>query len=387
MVELNKNQLQKKLIKILYLRSPRTIPEISKKLNKTIPTVTALIDDLQKEGIVQEDGVGDSSGGRKPILYGLNPDAGYIMAINIKSNYFHLAIFNLKNKQIFESEHYPFNLYQNPDTDAIIQNTKQLIASSKIDSSKIIGIGVCFPGLVDSKKGINYSYFHSEKPIRTIFEEKFKLPVFIENDTRVITLAEYRFGMARNKKNIITVYYDKGIGMGMIFNGEVYHGKSGFTGELGHVQIRPGGELCYCGKQGCLETLASGSALIKQAIEGIKQGKITQLSNYSSDKIDINLLIDTAIKGDEFCLDLLAKASDEMGRGLAILIHLLNPEMIIIGGRVSRAGKFILAPIQHAINKYTLAKINDDVQVEVSQLGENAIFLGTVSMVMDNILA
>ena len=255
--------------------------------------------------------------------------------------------------------------------------------------NKLLGAGISTPGLVNSKTGINYTYFKTEDSnLAAEFEKIIGVPVFIENDTRVMTVGEYRFGQAKGKKNMLCINYDNGIGLGLVLNGELYYGKSGFAGEFGHIQVKPNGALCHCGKQGCLETVSSGQYILNEAREAIKMGLPTQLSNIASKKkkIDLGDIVDAVHLGDEFSINLLSAAADEMGRGLAILVHLLNPEIIIINGKMAEVGKYIQNPLQHAINKYCLVSIHDDVMVSISKLGDKSIFMGLVSTVVEKCL-
>ncbi len=146
------------------------------------------------------------------------------------------------------------------------------INESGIDESKLLGIGIALPGLIDLHTGLSYSYLQSEIPATKQFEEIFRHPVFVENDTKVMALGELAFGAAKEKQNVLCLNIGSGIGLGMILNGKLYKGNSGYSGEFGHIQVEPEGQLCYCGKIGCLETVASGTTMIQRAREEIAGG-------------------------------------------------------------------------------------------------------------------
>jgi predicted NBD/HSP70 family sugar kinase len=174
----------------------------------------------------------------------------------------------------------------------------------------------------------------------------------------------------------------------MILNGKLYKGNSGFSGEFGHIQVDPDGQLCYCGKIGCLETLASGTTMIKRARKEIADGATTVINSMVGGdltKINIETVLKAAQHGDQFAISLLASIGEHLGRGIAVLIHLFNPELIIIGGELTKADNYIIDPIQQNLNKFTIAKIRRDAQIITSNLGQNAGLMGTVALVMNKV--
>jgi N-acetylglucosamine repressor len=383
-----KANLKNKILKFLYYKGPKSIPEISRRIAKTVPTTALLIESLLKERHILEQGSGDSSGGRKPNLYAINPTENYVFVGNFKQTTYELGIFNLNNELVSKLAHFSYNILID-NVDEILKNIGNYLKRNSQYKKKLLGAGIGMPGLINSKNGVNESYFKlPSSNLVDVFSKVIGVPVFIENDTRVMTVGEYRFGQAKGKKNIICVNYDKGIGIGFIFNGEVYHGKTGYAGEFGHMQIIPKGTLCYCGKQGCLETVASGRFILNEVMTAVKDGIPSQLTKILADKNkpDIDDLLKAVRLGDEFAINLISNASAELGRGLAMLVHLLNPEIIIIGGKLAEAGKYIQNPVQHALDKYTLASIHDDVIVSISKLGDKAIFMGLISTVVEKCL-
>jgi predicted NBD/HSP70 family sugar kinase len=176
--------------------------------------------------------------------------------------------------------------------------------------------------------------------------------------------------------------------MGMILNGNLYHGNSGFAGEFGHIRIVEDGLLCHCGKRGCLETVASGQTLERMAREEIADGKVSNLLSMvdgNLEKITAKLVIQAALQGDQFSIDLLSVIGEDLGKGLSILIHLFNPEAIIIGGEMAKADHYIIDPVKQALNKYTIADIKNDTVILASKLREKAAVLGATALVMENI--
>jgi predicted NBD/HSP70 family sugar kinase len=247
------------------------------------------------------------------------------------------------------------------------------------------------PGLEGLKEGRNYTYLLTPEgsvSLQQVLESKFKKPVFLQNDVNAATLAEYRFGLARSRRDVLVISMDWGIGIGMILDGKLRTGTSGFAGEFGHIPLVEDGVLCYCGKRGCLETVASGNALARLAAMGIKSGQSTQLHNFSgrdTDQLEPKVVIDAAHNGDQYAINILSEIGLNLGKGIAILIQLFNPELIILGGKMAEAKHYITVPIQQSINTYCMTQLREKTSLAMSTLGAHAGILGAVATVMENI--
>jgi len=386
-----KKYFQKKsILNFLYSRGSLSNPEICKLANMSSPSIHKLLNELKKEGLVQEEGIGHAIGGRRPNIFGLNPDARVVIGISIGQNFSEVAIFNLRN-EIQQEVH----IYETPleNSQAFVNGLYtyciRLLNKAKISEEKILGVGIGISGLTDPSTGKSYSWLnYSSKTVKELFEERFGKPVFVDNDARVMAMGEYVFGSASDKNNVLCLNIGAGIGMGMILNGMVYHGNSGFAGEFGHIKVQEEGELCICGKRGCLETVASGAALVRRAIEEMGAGmtsKIPELTNNEISEINSRTIIEAARQGDQLAIDLLAEIGEYLGKGLATLIHIFNPEAIILGGDMARADQFIIDSIQQTLNKYTIYSIKKDTAIMASSLGEKAAVMGAMAMVMNNI--
>jgi N-acetylglucosamine repressor len=186
----------------------------------------------------------------------------------------------------------------------------------------------------------------------------------------------------------LVITMDWGIGIGMIMDGKLRTGTSGFAGEFGHIPMVEDGVLCYCGKRGCLETVASGNALVRLAIAGIQSGQSTQLHHFSgqeTDWIEPKVIIEAAHQGDQYAINILSEVGLNLGKGIAVLIQLFNPELIILGGKMAAAKQYITIPIQQSINTYCMTQLREKTSVAMSTLGPNAGILGAVATVMENI--
>src|ERR1035437_9231070 len=301
-----------------------------------------------------------------------------------------ISILNL-SRQIVSSDGIIVSELENDENivEKIFQKAKELIANAGIDYRKLIGVGVAFPGLIDAKSGMSQTYKNfSDRPLSKFFEDKFDLPVFVENDARVMALGESYFGLAQGKENVLCLNIGAGIGLGMILNGKLYRGNSGFAGEFGHFEVEPEGKLCICGKRGCLETVASGSAIAKRAQIDMTNGMISilaRLTDENPERIDAETVVKAAQLEDQYAIGLLSEMGEQLGKGIAVLINIFNPEMIILGGKIGMAENYIIDPLQLSLNKYAISRIKRDCQIVTSKLREKSALLGAFALVIDKI--
>jgi len=388
--DLKKFRQQSFIIEYLYSNGRASNPELAKLTNMSSPTINKLLSELVALGVVQELGQGDSIGGRRPNLYGINPNAKYIVSIDIDCRMINMGVFNLQNEAVSGIITY-FDDIKNKKLvfEGIFKRLDTLLEGLNFKTNQFLGIGISLPGLIDTKTGKTYSDLLIDgMSLEEAFKNRYQLPAFTGNDSRMMALGEQAFGAARNKENALCINICDGIGMGIIVNGKIYKGKSGFAGELGHINVVDDGVLCTCGKKGCLETVASGSALVLHAQQGIADGKqslIAEMVSNDLDAIRVSTIIEALENGDAFAIELISQAGAYLGKGLAGLIHIFNPETVIIGGKVAGAKHFLLDPIQQSLNKYTIHRIKQDTEIIVSTLEGKVKLLGVVAMVMDTL--
>ncbi|MGE0089334.1 MAG: ROK family protein [Bacteroidales bacterium] len=381
--------LKMQIIELFYKDGQKAISDLCEVTNNSIPTLTAVLNELAESGWIKNYGVGESKGGRRPTMYGLNSDAGYIVGIELSRDFTRMCVFNLAN----ECLHIPVEISEGLDTIKDIlpllkYETAKLLEQTGILNEQVMGYGITIPGLIDIRQGISYSYPQlGSDNLNTIFSNLLERPSFVEHDTKSMVLGEAWFGQAKKMANVLFLNIGSCIGMGIIINGKLYHGHSGFSGEFGHIQMIPKGELCYCGRIGCLETVASGNALVKKAITQIKQGKhslLTKIVNGNYEEIKLSTIIKAMQHGDQFSLELLEEAGDYIARGISTLLHLFNPEAIIIGGDMAEAGDLLLNILQQKLNKYVMVQIKKDSKLILSDLHQTAGLLGAIPVVMSN---
>lgn len=373
------------LIKGLYYSKAASLNDLSIYTGRSIPYVTKGIADLIKLGNVKEVGIRASSGGRKPATYSLIADTGFIISVAMNQFLTRIVIVNMSNEFVGEVQEFELKLNDNKDAiHSLIACIRAVVVNSGLPKAKFLATGITMPGFIDAFLGNNLSFLKSpEETLVTYIAKQVELPVFIENDSTAIALAEQKFGLPIARNNSMIINLGWGVGLGMIINKEIFKGHSGFAGEFSHLPLHKNGKLCSCGKQGCLETEASLLAIEAKAVEGLKQGEISSLVKY--DVISADNIIAEALKGDAFAVKIISEAAYFIGQGLAILLHLMNPESIILSGKGSVIGKLWLSPIQQAMNEHCIPHLTTYTQLAVSNLGNNAQLLGGVTMVIENL--
>jgi predicted NBD/HSP70 family sugar kinase len=265
-----------------------------------------------------------------------------------------------------------------------------LLQEAGVPANAWLGVGVSMTGLVSAKDGRNHTYFAggAHLSLKDDLASYFGKPVYVQNDVKSAALAEYRFGLAKDQSNALVLSMDWGLGLGIIMDGKLRRGADGFAGEFGHIPLMEYGLLCHCGKTGCLETVASGLALSREALQGLRAGQRTLLREQfapDANRIPLEAMVRAAVQGDQFSIQLLADCGRHLGKGIAILIQLLNPSRIVLTGEIAKADQYITVPLQQAINTHCMSQLSQSVRIELSQLGNQARLLGAVATVIEHV--
>jgi predicted NBD/HSP70 family sugar kinase len=381
--------LRNKILRELYYEDNLSCVDLSKRIHKSFPITADLIEELQEANLLIENGYAPSTGGRRPITYTIQKDVMFLVSVAMDQFVTKIAIMDMQNNFVLPIKKIELPLAGNARAaDLLEEAITAIIASSGIAKEKFIGIGIGMPGFVNVKKGVNYSYLQllNNKSITRHIGEKTGIPVFIDNDSSLIALAEFYFGAARGATNAMVVNIGWGIGLGMILNGELFRGNDGFAGEFSHIPLFLNGKSCWCGKVGCLETETSLSLIIENARQERKSERLLKLQTLATADIEsaFGCIIKAVQDGDQAAVALFSKAGFNIGKGVAVLIHILNPKKIILSGRGSAAGQVWLAPIQQALNEHSIPRLLQSVEIEMSQLGIHAELIGAAALVMEN---
>ncbi|WP_241674741.1 ROK family protein [Paenibacillus luteus] len=344
--------------------APLSRAQISEKTGLNKATVSSLVQDLIDSHLVIENGPGQSSGGRKPVMLLFNGTAGYAVGIDLGVNYIRGLLVDLEGNVIAE---YQSSLKQQHAEQALAQLTaciEQLIEQAPESPYGVVGIGVGVPGIVDDKGTILFApnLKWRQVALQEQLEATFNIPVTIDNEANAGAQGEQKYGAGRGIPNQIYVSVGIGIGTGIILNKELYKGASGFSGELGHLSIEYDGKPCSCGNRGCWELYASENALLERA---------EQLGFENLEE-----LLLAAAQGDERVISLIRSIGDYLGAGIANIVNVFNPNVVIIGNRMSRAAEWLKPAVQAAVDQRTLPYHREHLQILFAELQDQSAVRG-----------
>lgn len=382
--------LRTDVIKHLYYSKMLTLNELSHRTHKSLPLITSVVNDLVADGYVLEHGLAPSTGGRRALTFLLNKEKQrYTVAVAMDQLVTQVQIYDLLNQVQTEPELLKLTLKDSPEvTAALITFLKDYISRSGIPVAQILGVGIGMPGFVNAEQGVNHIFFkvNGDGNLKKYLSKELGLPVFIDNDSSIIALAELKFGAGKDLKDVMVVNIGWGIGLGMVINGSLFRGHSGYAGEFSHIPLSQSNKLCSCGKRGCLEVDTSLLVLVERAKSQIADGVSSSLEHLFQDssKLPGDHFLEAAKAGDPLAVSILADAAFLIGKGLATLIHIINPKLIVLSGRGATAGKILMAPIQQAIHEFCIPRLAEHTDIKVSELVTDAGLLGAATLVVEN---
>ena len=353
--------------------------DIARQTGLSPATVTSISAKLISQGLVLEKSAGDSSGGRPPILLVINPKGGYVVGIKLTETHAVCALTDLEAMIIAKSSmqlsgHEPVQVVED-----LARMVLSFIREQKIAKKQLLGVGVGLAGIIDAEDGIlrqSPIYGWDNIPLRDMLQSKLHIPVYIENDVNTLTLTERWFGHGQGVDNFLTVTVGRGVGLGIVTNGQFYRGQNGGAGEFGHITINPEGPLCACGKRGCLEAYVGDPGLIRSAQEAAAQGEL------SATVQNLDELLDLAQAGDGAAIRIFDQAGRILGLGIANLVNLFNPKKIIISGEGTREGDFLFVPMKESIQQNTMPGLFDPNTVQIAPWGDDAWARGAAGLVL-----
>lgn len=356
------------ILKTIRHYGPISRSEIAKR-NKISPTtVTAAVKELICQGLVYEDGVDVSTGGRKPVLVRFSSDSKFIIAVAITNSSIKIAEMNLEAKVRRQKVFPVYNLTGKLVIDYLLKSIGQFLEEYS-DLTKCIGISIISPGIINVDKGIIYENTKLKLkniPLKEMVEKQFKLKTWLENDANAIALSEKRFGAYRKFKNLIYITIGDGVGAGIIVNGSIFRGCRGGAGEIGHTSIDRNGIPCDCGNTGCLENYVSWPAICSKVLSSVAQGKHTmmlELVKGDINRITPSIFRDALKKDDQLAKEIMKDTAAYLATGMVNLVNLLNPDIIILGGKVAYDNHFLLSQVKKLVFQKALNILTDKLEI------------------------
>lgn len=360
--------------------------DIARSTGLTKTTVSSIVVDLMGEGLVEESGYGTSDGGKPPILLRAVDEARHYMGLDLAGSIFRGATLNLRG-EIKKRAHKPV---ENSDGETALSVVYELIDQLLTDSEvPVRGIGVGAPGLINPVQGVvrrSVNLDWRDLHLRELLEDRYNLPCYIANDCQAAALGEYTFGENNQTTDLAVVKVGRGIGSGIVMNGALFFGQGYGAGEIGHLVVVDGDEICACGNRGCLETMASTQAIIKQAKEIALNDPKSYLNQIaaSPEVITIIDVLEAFRAGDPNMQKIIIEAGRHLGAGMASLVSVLNVRHIVIAGSIARFGETLLEAIKGELVNRSMSIMAEDTEVYISSLGQEIVIKGAASLVLAN---
>jgi predicted NBD/HSP70 family sugar kinase len=353
--------------------------EIARRTGLSRSTVSSLVSDLQADGLVVERGepgaAHGTQGGRPPILLSFDASAGAAVGIDFGHSHLRVAVSDLSSRILAERA-VPLDTDHAAEQglDAAAELVAELLAEANLDEAQVIGAGMGLPGPILQEDGLvgSSAILPGWVGVRAVAEMRRRLdvPILVDNDANLGALAEAAFGAGQDASDLIYLKVASGIGAGLLLNGRLYRGTGGLAGELGHFLVDPNGLVCRCGNRGCLETLAATGALVEL------------LGRSHGDDMTVQRMLDLARAGDVGCRRVIADAGRAIGRAISMLINVLNPELVVVGGDLAAAGDLLLDGVRDSIARAALPSAAEAAEVVTGVLGERAQVLGAIALVI-----
>ncbi len=381
----------KNIFKILKIVSQeRKIPrkELAKRIDITPAGITKITKKLIDKGYIVEAEKGNSEGGRPPVMLELNPDKFYIIGIYYAPKEIKGVLMNL-NSEILHSE---VSVINSKNRETILDIGYEVIDKliSKAEGIKVLGIGVSLNGLVDSEKGISLfspHYHWRDVPLKEYLEVRYGCHIFIDNDVRMMAIAEKECGVGKESPSFVMLNLGKGIGAGIVINNKVFQGGSYSAGEIGHLRVREDGKrFCSCGKKGCLEAEVSTENILLKVEEEIEKEEVrTSLSEIKERKIRFDDICKGANNGDYYCIQIIEYIGKNLGKALGSVVNIINPELLVINGEINECKEILYPVIKLTVQKYSMYNAAKILQVKESQVNENGASIGAALVAYNEI--
>lgn len=380
---------RKTVIDILRMSAPINKAEIARRAGLSVPTVMKIVDEFDQNDLIRKVGKGESSAGKKPELLELVEDAYYIVGVDMGRSHIKVIVMDMAGRIVTSQSMQTGNT--NPPEQLIkrlLDLIQQTIEKSGVPTERLLGLGIGMPGLLDRQNGVVlFSPDFAWENVQLIqpIQQYFQLEIEFENSNRALGMGERWFGAGQYSEYFICVNLGHGIGSAIVEHGKFYRGTSGSSGEIGHMTLEPNGPPCTCGNHGCLEALASGNAIARQARELICRGKgeaILAQAGGDLDAVEAKEVFAAARIGDAQAQRIVQRAAEYIGIALASYINLLDPDLLILSGGMTNAGEILLEPLEKVICARRLHAGGGKFRMSVSKLGRDGTAIGAASLIL-----
>jgi len=361
---------------------PISRTETARRTGLSAATISGITAELMNEDLIFEKEAGSSRGGRRPILLAINPRGGFVVGLKLAEDQIVGVLTDLEvsvlAKHVLKIEGRSLD----STIDALAQVVMILLSKGDIEPEHLLGVGVGLAGIVDAQQGIlRYSpiFGWRDVPIGDLLRDKVKAPVYVDNDVNTLTLTEKWFGKGQGFDNLLTVTIGRGVGLGIIVNGQLYRGFQGGGGEFGHTVVDPEGSICACGNRGCLETFVADPALLRIASETVTRGDLPDSVKTLDDLLQI------AKEGNLAATAIYSRAGEVLGRGIANLINVFSPQLIIISGEGVGVGDLVFRSMQASIASHVMPGLIEDTVIEVDVWNDDAWARGAAGLVLQEL--
>jgi glucokinase-like ROK family protein len=387
----------KNLSKHLVLDMIRFVPggisrvELARKTDLTRSAVSTIVDDLVKNGLVRESNSGPAVGGRPPMMLEVNPGRGFVVGVDIGVANLNIVVADFSSRVAHEVS-IPFDTKPLPDTSLPIldQQVRQAVAQAGVKLEEILSIGVAVPGPVMVSQGAMKQQpmmpAWEDYPLQMKLEDLWGCPISLHSDAELGALGEWALGSGRGEQHLAFVKVGTGISSGLLLDGRLYNGSNGYAGGIGHIVVMDDGPICTCGKRGCLEAVAGGSAIAQNARESIIAGRRTQLAAMDLNAITARDVANAARMGDLLSQQIFAEAGAYLGVAIAEMVNLLNPGLIIVGGAISLMGDLLVEPIRQVVRENGWIPAARTVRITAATLGQRSSAMGAVIQALNVIV-
>lgn len=382
-------QLNKRIVlEMIRVQGPINKAEIARQASLSIPTVMKITEEFERQKLIRTVGKGESTGGKRPDMLEFVADAFYVAGVDIGRHNVKMVIMDMEaavlSQNCFQTTKEDV---QNPEAflEKIRNGIESLIIESKIKQSKLMGIGIGMPGILDKEKKVvmfSPDFNWVDVPIHQIFQERFSCKVIVENSNRALALGEYSYGAAKSAEYMLCINLGYGIGAAIIENGELLKGSSGTSGELGHMIMDPYGPVCDCGNRGCLEALSSGNAIAKKMEQEILSGKESVHSVSDRRTLEAEDVFEAARSGDMLSKEIIDEAMGYLGIAVASCINLLDPDTIILAGGLTKSQDIFFEKLQDDVEKHKMRYSGRNVKMKIGTLGVYGTAIGAATILI-----